>query len=230
MKKSDKPAADKADTTADATAEVQVTLNGLLDEALGTLNPLQQWAVGRNFRRQPANRRQVIQSVELHIARTNPALMPIMDAEGFGADTQFTTTVAGKGELLKVILDNLPAILDAIIKILGLFGAILLAFTLLTSSANAAGPSRCANGSCSRVNTVELQHVPVARSIVAAGSVATRLISAPIAVVAPVINQARPVAAIANTRQQFSYKPSRAFLGGIRPIKRVASWRYSRCH
>lgn len=117
--------------------QVNVSLNGLVDEALSSLKPFQKWAVERNFRRVPANREKVIQAVEVELAKTNPSLMATMDADGFGPDTMFTTTVAGKGELLQIIIDNLPAILAAIIKILGLFSLMFMCVLLLSQSANA---------------------------------------------------------------------------------------------
>lgn len=119
----------------DQSETVNVSLNGLLDEALDGLKPFQKWAIERNFRRNPDNREKVLNAVEMHMAKTDPQLMNLMDAPGFTASTTFSTTPAGKGELLQIILDNLPAILEAIIKLIGLFGAMLLACLVLSQSA-----------------------------------------------------------------------------------------------
>lgn len=220
MKKSSEKTATES-AAPEAEANIEVTLNGLLDEALGQLKPWQKWAVERNFKRQPANRRQVLHAVEMHLAKTSPTLMTVMDAESFTADTPFTTTPAGKGELLQVILDNLPAILDAIIKLIGLFGAFLFACTLLANSANAAGPN-CANGGVCSLGACSAVRVQSTSPRFVASPISPR-IAAVAPVVSTVVNQARPVAIITNTRQRFEYKPVRAFLGGLRPVKRVAS-------
>lgn len=205
---------------------VKVTLNGLLDEALGELTPWQRWVVERNFKRQPANRRQVLQAVEMHVAKTSPAMMTIMDADDFTADTPFVTTKAGKGELLQVILENLPAILEAIIKLIGLFGMILIACTLMASSASAqdspavaaesvvsitqiGGPS-CAQGTCSlraRPASAGLQAVAHASS-----NIAVRVASS--------INTGVGAVA-ATTRRRLQARPVRTFFGGFRPFKRL---------
>ena len=208
----------------DDQATVSVTLNGLLDEALGELTPWQRWVVERNFKRQPANRRQALHAVEMHLAQTSAPLMAVMDAEGFDADTPFKTTVAGKGELLQIILDNLPKILDAIIKLIGLFGAILLACALLPSYASAQdskvvtfqavsltqGVPHCAKGVCplaARVSAaVGLQAVADAGT-----RVTTRVVTT--------INT-RTSVAVTNTRQRLQAKPVRAFIGGFRLRKR----------
>lgn len=185
--------------------KVEVTLNGLLDESLGNLTPLQKWAVERNFRRHPENRDRVLNAVEMHVAKTSPALMTTMDADGFTADTPFTTTAAGKGELLQVILDNLPAILDAIIKLIGLFGAII-ACTLLTNAATAAGPS-CANGVCAlraRVSAVVSQPGSCSSPVT---------ISPQIAAVPQMVNECQPVAACASVSARQRFRPLRAFFG-----------------
>lgn len=113
---------------------VGTSVNGLIEEALQTLTPAQRWAVERNFKRHPENRDKLVHAVEFHMANTNPALMATMDADGFGPNTIFQTDVAGKGELLQIIIDNLPAILAAIIKIIGLFGMMLLAVMVLGAS------------------------------------------------------------------------------------------------
>lgn len=214
-------------TAADAT--VDVTLNGLLDEALSQLKPWQLWAVERNFKRQPANRRQVLHSLEMHLAKTNPALITTMDAEGFGADTPFRTTVAGKGELLQIILDNLPAILEAIVKLIGLFSAILLACMLSTSSASAQdcavsstqGGPNCANGVCSlRARVSAAVGLPAVShsSPQAAYAVAYT-------VAAPLHTPASAVAVTVSTRQRVRYRPLRAGLSGFRPVTRWATAR-----
>lgn len=116
---------------------VDVSINGLIDEALQSLTPWQQWAVNRNFKRHPENREKVAHAVELQAAKFSPVLMQAMDAEGFTHDTPFSIPISGKGELLQIIIDNLPAILAAIIKIIGLFGAILFMVAILSQSASA---------------------------------------------------------------------------------------------
>jgi hypothetical protein len=216
---------EKAVKSTSAEDTVDVTLNGLLDEALDKLSPWQKWVVERNFKRSPQNRRQALHAVEMHLAKTAPALMSVMDGEEFNADTKFKTTVAGKGELLQVILENLPAILDAIIKLIGLFGAILLACILLTSSASAQdgacsvaqGGQSCANGVCSlrsRVSAaVGLQAVSNASPQAVYSSTTT------------VNHRISTVTVVGNTRQRFQPKPLRTFIGGFRPFNRVIASR-----
>lgn len=207
----------------DDQAIVSVTLNGLLDEALSELTPWQKWVVERNFRRQPQNRRQALHAVEMHLAMTDNSLMAVMDGENFTADTPFKTTVAGKRELLQVIIDNLPAILDAILKIIGLFGAILLACMLLPSSASASdggavvmgassftqGVPNCANNG---VCAVRARAAGVLQAVSHASTRVTSEVTTEI--------HTRTSLAVTSTQPRFRHRPVRSFLGSFRPRKR----------
>ena len=211
---------EKAVKSTSAEDTVDVTLNGLLDEALDKLSPWQKWVVERNFKRSPQNRRQALHAVEMHLAKTAPALMSVMDGEEFNADTKFKTTVAGKGELLQVILENLPAILDAIIKLIGLFGAMLIMCVLMTSSASAQdgaawnqGGLNCANGVCSLRSRVS-----AAVSLPAISHASPQVTYGCDTQVNPGVST---VAVAVNTRQRVRYRPLRTGIGGFRPIQRM---------
>ena len=211
------------------------SVNDLIDDAIESLPFIRRRMVKRNLQRNPENREEIADRVLLRMSEDD-RVAPVMGA-GFAAGIASGTITASTPvgidvDKLKQIMELIFEYLPKILQLLSLFMSVATFFvmSLAIGSSTFAQGGNCANGVCTlraRVSAaVGLQPVSHASPRVATRpGFATSPISPRIAALAPlvstVINQTRPVAVIANARQRFASRPLRAFLGSLRPIKRV---------
>jgi hypothetical protein len=210
---------------------VTKSVNELIDDAIESLPPFRRGMVKRNLARNPAKREEIADRVLMRMSE-DERISPVMGA-GFAAGIASgaitaSTPVGIDVDKLKQIMDLIFEYLPKILQLLSLFMSVawfliaILAVASTGSTALAQG-GNCANGVCSlgsRVSAVVgLQSVSDTSPRVATSPLSPR-IAAVAPAVSAVVNQARPVAFIANTRQRFESKPVRSFIGS-RPILRV---------
>ena len=226
-------------------ATVTKTVDEMIDNAIEDLPFVRRRIVKRKLANNPEKRAEIADQVLLALSKDETTDTAFGDgtAQGFAsgaitAQTPIGIDVDKLAKILELIFTYLPKILD----LLKLFASIVIFFAIslaMSSIATAQETKQignlvlnggdCANGTCplrARVSAVVgLQPVS---SAYASPQSAPRYATSPIRprvasvvpVVSSVVNQARPVAAIANTRQRIRSRPVRSFLGYLRPVPR----------
>jgi len=201
---------------------VTKSVDEMIDDAIERLPFLRRKIVQRNLARNPEKREEIADQVLLKMSEDPQAsavfgssIAAGMASGSITAKTPFSLDIDKLEQLIQLILKYLPQIL----QLFKLFASIAVFFLLsLTVEARAtAAPPNCAGGVCEM--KARVQPISDTSPRVAAIPISYR-VAAAFPVVSSVVNQARPVAVIANTRQRFIAKPVRAFLGGFRPFKR----------
>lgn len=198
---------------------VTKSVDEMIDDAIERLPFLRRKIVQRNLARNPEKREEIADQVLLKMSEDPQAsavfgssIAAGMASGSITAKTPFSLDIDKLEQLIQLILKYLPQILQLFKLFVSI--ALFIVFSLaMESRVFAASPPNCANGVC------RLQQVSSTSPRVAAVPISPR-IAAAVPVVSSVVNQARPVAVIANTRQRFSTKPVRAFLGWLRPLNR----------
>ena len=226
-------------------ATVTKTVDEMIDNAIERLPFLRRKIVNHNLAHNPHRREEIADRVLLELSKDSAAeaifgssIAAGIESGAITAKTPIGIDVDKLAKILELIFTYLPKILD----LLKLFASIVIFFAIslaMSSIATAQETKQignlvlnggdCANGTCplrARVSAVVgLQPVS---SAYASPQSAPRYATSPIRprvasvvpVVSSVVNQARPVAAIANTRQRIRSRPVRSFLGYLRPVPR----------
>lgn len=208
-----------------------------VDMAVERLPLLRRRIVQRHFRWNPEKRLDCTEramdslGVDTRMASIGLAGLVSGFADGtITADTRIQIDLDQLERLLQILLEYLPKLLEILIPIFtgGLSAVLLFALIVAVGSSGqialAQGGPNCANGVCSLTAgaTARMQPVSDTSPRVAAGPISPR-IAAVVPRVSAVVNQFRPRAVIANTRQRFESKPVRSFFSGRQPIRRVVN-------
>lgn len=190
---------------------VTKSVDEMIDDAIERLPFLRRRIVQRKLASNPEKREEIADQVLLKMSEDPQAsavfgssIAAGMASGSITAKTPFSLDIDKLEQLIQLILKYLPQILQLFKLFVSI--AVFIVFSLAIESRVFAASPDCANGVC------RLQQVSSTSPRVAAVPISPR-IAAAVPVVSSVVNQARPVAVIANTRQRFSAKPVRAFLG-----------------